>query len=114
MLEYCIAMASKMPYVRKETRVYSVVCDKRGRIISESPNSYIKTHPLVKRWSFKANLDKEYLHAECGAIIKSKGKGHSLYVARVDSKNNPMIAKPCPVCQIAIEQHGSIKEVYWT
>jgi deoxycytidylate deaminase len=115
MIEYCISKAREIPYIKDQQRVYAVITDRRGRVMSESSNSFVKTHPYQKSCGARVGLkEKEYLHAECSAIIKSRGKGTILYVARVDSKGNPLLAKPCPVCEVAISEHGKLKKIYWT
>lgn len=115
MLDYCIEMAKSVPFEKNRVRVYAVITNKSGIVISEGSNSYVKTHPYQKHCGVRVGLfDKEYLHAECRAIIRSRGKGENLYIARVDSKGKPMAAKPCPICQLAIEDHGKIKNVYWS
>lgn len=115
MIDYCIKKATNQPFIKRQIRVYAVIVDKRGKIVAEATNSYVKTHPFQKKCAEKANLpEKEYLHAECSALIKSKGLGHKMYVARVDSKGNAVPAIPCPVCQIAICEHGNIKSLEWS
>jgi deoxycytidylate deaminase len=51
--------------------------------------------------------DKQYLHAEVAAIIRSKGRDiHKIKIERYDSEGNPKLAAPCPVCQLAIKMAG--------
>jgi deoxycytidylate deaminase len=115
MLNQAIRKAKEISYERGERRVYSIITDKRGRIVSEGQNSYTKTHPMQKSLACCVGLpDKEYLHAEMQAIIRSKGEGCNIYIARVDYKGRAKIAKPCPVCQRGIEEHGSIENIYYT
>jgi tRNA(Arg) A34 adenosine deaminase TadA len=87
----------------------AVIYDKRGRVISVGQNSYVKTHPLQALHAQKAGLpEKQFLHAEIHAIIRCKDltKAHRIFVSRWDSKGNPALAKPCPVCVSAIEAAG--------
>lgn len=115
MLDYCIQRASELPFESGRKRLYAVITDKRGRIISEAANSYDCSHPKQARLAKRAGLgDKVFLHAEMCAIIRSRGKGVNLYVARVDSKGNPVLAEPCKICYLGIEEHGSIKSVEFT
>lgn len=115
MIEYCINAANLQPHKRGIHRVYACVVDKQGRIVGESRNSYVKTHPLQKSFAERVGLPaKEYLHAEVGAIIRAKGRGVSIYVARVDSNGYPVNAKPCPVCELAIRESGHIENIYYT
>lgn len=85
--------------------VYAVALNKRGRIVAEGGNSYIKTHTVQAEFSIKAGLaDKQCLHAEVKTLISAKGKKIAkLLIARVDSDGQPRIAKPCPVCQAMID-----------
>ena len=87
----------------------AVIYDKRGRVISVGQNSYVKTHPLQALHAQKAGLpEKQFLHAEIHAIIRCKDltKAHRIFVSRWDSKGNPALARPCPVCVSAIEAAG--------
>lgn len=87
----------------------AVIYDKRGRVISVGQNSYVKTHPLQAKHANQVGLpDKQFLHAEIHAIVRCKdlSKAHRIFVSRWDSKGNPALAKPCPVCISAIEAAG--------
>ena len=113
MIDRAIEKAREIPKKRGQRRVYCIITDKRGRIVAESSNSYSQTHPYQKKMCHLAGFeDKEFLHAETAAIIKSKGKGCYLYVARVDAKDRVCLAKPCPMCEEAIKLHGNIKKIY--
>lgn len=115
MIEYCIENASKIKYVKGQERLYAVVLDKRGRIVSEAANSYIKTHPKQYYAAKKVGKPhKQYCHAEALALLRSKGKGVKLVVARVNRKGKPLLAKPCPVCEQLIKEHGGIQSVEYT
>lgn len=112
-LGYCVEKARCLPYTYPETRVYAVVLDKRGRIVSESSNSYTKTHPRQAMLaSFVGLPHKIYGHAELLALNKDKRlQGRTLVVARVDSTGTARNANPCPICRHAINTHGKIKTV---
>ena len=112
MLDYAIEKAKQLPKERGKQRVYAVVVDRKGRIVSESPNSYEKSHPKQKHYAVKAGCSEQkmFLHAEMRAIIQAKGKGHKLYVARVGYADVSLPAFPCPICQLAIKDSG-IKSV---
>lgn len=113
-LQKAIDGARNIPYVKGQARVFSLITDRKGKIISSSANSYTCTHPAMARTSRKLGMLKEYLHSEVSALLKAKGKGYKLYVARVDSKGNPVAAFPCQVCQAYIKIDGSIKEIEHT
>lgn len=93
---------------RKKFVIKATTFDARGRVISVGYNSYTKTHPKQAKMAAKVGLvDKQHLHAEVSAIIKSKGRDiHKIKVERYDSKGNPKLAAPCPVCQLAIKMAG--------
>jgi deoxycytidylate deaminase len=92
------------------------ILNKRGRVISEGINSFIKTHPYQARLAKIAGLpDKLFLHAEIDAILKCKrlDEAHTIEVSRFGCDGNPLNAKPCPICDLAIKEFG-IKEVIFT
>lgn len=95
----------------------ATIYDKHGIKLAEECNSYTKTHPLQKFYATKVGTPKrEYLHAEVRAIIKALKKGvpHKIFISRVNPKNgNTGIAKPCPICILAIKDAG-IKLVEYT
>ena len=87
----------------------AIIYDKKGRVLSIGKNSYIKTHPLQAKHAEKVGLpDKQYLHAEIHAITRCRdlGKAHRILITRFGSKGQPLLAKPCPVCQSAIKAAG--------
>ena len=77
-------------------------------------NLYDSTHPLQAHFASKAGKPESiYLHAELNAIIRSRKQGHTIIVVRVDKQGNLRMAKPCPICQLAIKSAG-IKEVIYS
>lgn len=108
MIEYCINKALEVEYQRGRERLYCVITDKRGRIVSEGRNSFTRTHPRQAQMAAKAGLDaKVFLHAEISAIISDKSKrGYKITVVRVDSKGKLKYAEPCCICKLAIKQAG--------
>ena len=52
--------------------------------------------------------DAIYLHAEIHAITKCRNleDAHKIVVSRYDKSGNPRLAKPCQICQTAIEDVG--------
>ena len=94
----------------------AIIYDKRGRILSIGKNSYIKTHPLQKKYATKVGMpDKVFLHAEIAAIIKCAdlSRAYKIFISRFDYRGQQKLAKPCPICINAIKEAG-IKEVYHT
>ena len=94
----------------------AIITDKRGRVLSIGQNSYVKTHPLQAHYAKKAGMHhKVFLHAEMAAIVKCRdlSKAHKISIFRHNKKGEPMNAKPCPICQGAIESAG-IKNIEFT
>ena len=94
-------------------RIGCVVVDKKNRVISIGFNKR-KTHPvqgqLASKYGKKGQI---FLHAEIDALVKTRKKPHKIYVARVKRNGKDGLAKPCPICQAAIESAG-IKKVFYT
>ncbi len=114
-LQYCVEKARELPYSKGQFRLYAVIIDKKGRIIAESANSYTCTHPKQYRVAKRLGKPlKTFLHAESAVLIKSRGKGSKLIVARVLADGSPANASPCNICQAMIKLHGSIKSVEYS
>jgi len=115
MIDYAIQKAREMPYEQGKPRVYAVIVDKKGTVLSEGSNSFTKTHPTQAYFAEKVDLPlKVFLHAEISALVKvRKGTPHKIYVARVDFEGTPMYAAPCPICAEAIAQ-STIQSVEYT
>ena len=111
-----------IPYTKGECRLMAMILDKYGVPLSIGYNSYRKTNPIMKSFkniSFKdptINGDcVEYLHAEMDAMNKGRlqiRKWDTLIVARVDSKGNLKLAKPCNGCASNIKD--KFNNVYYT
>lgn len=100
----------------KHFNIKATIYDKRGRVISEGKNSYNKTHPLQHRLASKYGRKGQiYLHAEVAALVKLKdwSRAYMIKVERYGYKGDPLMAKPCPICQAAIDTAG-IKRIQHT
>jgi len=89
--------------------ITAIIYDKRGRVLSIGRNSYTKTSTYQKFHAEKVGLpDKIYLHAEISAIIKLRDyqKPYKMFVSRLMKDGSFGNAKPCPICQSAIEASG--------
>lgn len=89
--------------------ITALIYDKRGRLLSVGKNSYIKTHTLQAKLAAEVGLPhKQFLHAEVAALVRLKNwsKAHKIVVTRLDKQGNPVNAKPCKICQRAIQQAG--------
>lgn len=112
MLDLAIKLARNLE--ENKYKIACVITDKRGRIISTGQNSYSKSHPRQAYYAKKmGNCKQIFLHSEIDAIIKSNGKGHAIYIARVNNKGNVLPVQPCPICAYAIKD-VKIKKVYTT
>jgi tRNA(Arg) A34 adenosine deaminase TadA len=96
--------------------ITAIIYDRKGRVLSVGKNSYVKTHTLQAKHAKKVGLpDKQFMHAEIHAISKCKDlqKAHRIVVYRYGKRGQPLLAKPCLICQSAIESVG-IEVVEWT
>jgi tRNA(Arg) A34 adenosine deaminase TadA len=87
---------------------YTIVAhcyDKRGRLLACATNSYTKTHPLQSFFAEKVGHPaKQFLHAEIAALLRCKDKQvHMLKVWRYGKDGKLLCAKPCVICQEAIQ-----------
>lgn len=99
-----------------EQHITAFIKDKKGNVLSIGQNNYIKTHPYQAECAKKAGLpEKIYLHAEIDAILKCKdiSKAHSIHIFRKGKSSKWLLAKPCPVCQTALNQ-TPIKKIFHT
>jgi deoxycytidylate deaminase len=93
----------------QKQNITAILYDKRGKILSIGKNSYIKTHPLqAKSAQAVGEGYKIFLHAEIDALVKAKtwDKAHKLVITRFTKDGEPAMAKPCKVCQHAINLAG--------
>lgn len=100
----------------KRQHITAIITDKRGRVLSIGNNNYFKSHPLQALHGAKCGEPfKIVLHAEIAAIVRCKdlSKAHKISVYRYSAAGEPLIAKPCKICQSAIDATG-IKVVEFT
>ncbi len=92
--------------------ITAIIYNKKGKILSIGKNSYIKTHPLMYEISKELNPLEEpqriYLHAEIDAIIRCAyiENAYKILVFRINAKNEYALAKPCEICESAINKTG--------
>lgn len=97
--------------MKKRYEITALAYDKRGRLLSVGKNSYVKTHPLQRKYGMLVGRPKAiYMHAELDALLKARGPVHKLVVMRYDTDGKPAPAAPCATCQRAIADFG-VKEV---
>ena len=88
-------------------KITALIYNKRGRLLSVGKNSYHKSHPTQAKYALKVGQPyKQFLHAEIAALIKCRGVPYKIYVERKDAKGNSRLAKPCPICELAIKEAG--------
>ena len=100
---------------KKKYSIKATTFDSRGRKIAVAYNDYTKTHPRQAVLAAKVGLnEKQMLHAEIMCIIRSRGRKISkISIERYDAHGNPKLAKPCPICELAIKEAG-VKLVEYT
>jgi deoxycytidylate deaminase len=118
--EQAVAVALASPSKR---RVGCIILKKR-KIIAAACNYDKKTHPIQDRCANNASkihgvadlAKKQYLHSEILAIIRSRGKGDSIVIARVGGHGGNKLrnSRPCPLCTLFLKQHGICKIHYST
>lgn len=94
--------------VRLKPKLTATVYDKKGRVLSVGHNHYNKTHPTQARYAAKANMPhRMFLHAEISALVKCRNQdAYKIKIERYDAYGNPKLARPCPVCELAIAEAG--------
>lgn len=116
MLNRAIKVASENYFNKNRYNLCAIITDKKNKIISVGCNSYKKSHPTQAYFAEKVGQDNRiFLHAELDALIKIPygKKPYSIFVARVNKKGKSLLAKPCPICSLAIKDAG-IKNIYYT
>lgn len=89
--------------------------DRKGRLIAKAHNNYSKSHPIQAHFaSLVGQPEKVFLHAEIAALLQA-GKTHveRLHIERFHKDGTPALARPCLVCQKAIEAYG-VKQISFT
>ena len=99
--------AAKIHNSKGKITVWAIATDKRGNVLGQAGNDYVKSHTQQSRWSLICKQpEREFLHAETLAIIralKSRKEVSKLYVVRVDKSGKMKDSKPCSVCQTMLE-----------
>ena len=101
--------------MKNRINIVAFCYDSRGQLLSTASNSYTKTHPIQKYFAERVgHPEKIYLHAEIAAILRCKDKPiHRIQVYRYGKDGQPLLSKPCAICEEAIRAYG-IKEVYYS
>lgn len=117
-LEAAIRIASNLPVIKGRQRLAAVISDKRGRVLSYSVNSYVKTHPIQAHYAKQVGKDcAQYLHAEIASLAalsyNDKQKAFRISIARVLKNGELGLSQPCSICQRALADFG-IKCIEYT
>ncbi len=108
--DFVIETAKSSPSKKK---VGAVLLSK-NKVVVSATNLETKSHPLQARFAERVGLhEKIFLHAEIAALVKCKEECDTIVVARVNPQNKLRMAKPCPICSLALEEAG-IHKVYYT
>ena len=101
-------------------RTIAMFTDKRNNVLSVAGNMYTRTHPQQARWAEKRGVPhKQCLHAEIRAAIMlaksgKAGKAKYLYIAAVSEAGNVLLAKPCAVCRMMLDENFPEINVFYT
>ena len=101
--------------MRKRPLVVAHTYDKKGRLLSRAANSYTQSHPVQAKYAARAGKPHAiYLHAEIAALLRAgQTPVFKLTVERYYADGRPALAKPCPICELAIKDWG-VKHVEYT
>ena len=101
--------------IKTRFKILATCYSKKGKILSQSTNSYTKSHPLQAHFANICGMpNKIYLHAEIAAILLAgKNKIHHIKIERYKKNGDPANAEPCPICKAAIKSFG-ISEITYT
>ena len=87
--------------------VSATIYNKKGKVIAVGHNSYIKTHPMQARIAKHVGLkEKIFLHAEIDALVRCKEPPYKIKIERYTKNGDAALAKPCPICELAIKRAG--------
>lgn len=89
-------------------KVTAYCYDKKGRLLASAINHYGKSHPLQAHFAKLAGKPESiYLHAEILALLRCNDRPvYKIVIERYTKDGKPALAKPCCICQKAIEAYG--------
>lgn len=86
----------------------------KNKVLVTATNLETKSHPLQAKFAERVGLkEKIYLHAEIAALVKCREEVDTVVVARVNPQGKLRMARPCPICQLALHEAG-ITHIYYT
>lgn len=87
--------------------ITATVYDRKGKVLSVGRNSYYKTHPKQAHYALLVGEQhRVFLHAEIAALVKCRGVPYKIKIERYGKNGEPRLAKPCPICELAIKEAG--------
>ncbi len=87
----------------------------KNKVIVTATNLETKSHPVQAKFAERVGLhQKIYLHAEIAALVKCREECDTIVVARVNPQNKLRMARPCPICELALHEAGITKVHYTT
>lgn len=87
----------------------------KNKVVSTGTNLETKSHPIQAKFAERVGLkEKIFLHAEISALVKCREECDTIVVARVNPQNKLRMARPCPICQLALKEAGIAKIHYTT
>lgn len=86
----------------------------KNKVIVSATNLETKSHPLQAKFAERVGLkEKIYLHAEIAALVKCRDEADTIIVARVNPQGKLRMARPCPICELALKEAG-ITNIHYT
>lgn len=109
--DLAIEVAKSSP---SKKRVGAILLNK-SKVVVTATNLESKSHPLQAKFAERVGLhEKIYLHAEIAALVKCREECDTIVVARVNPQGKLRMAKPCPICSLALKESGVDKVHYTT
>jgi len=108
---FAIEVAKSSPSKKK---VGALLLNK-SKVIVSATNLETKSHPIQAKFAQKVGLcEKIFLHAEIAALVKCREECDTIVVARVNPQGKLRMARPCPICDLALKEAGVSKIHYTT
>lgn len=86
----------------------------KNKVVVAATNLETKSHPLQAKFAERVGLkEKIYLHAEIAALVKCREDVDTIIVARVNPQGKLRMARPCPICELALKEAG-ITHIHYT
>ena len=86
----------------------------KNKVVASATNLETKSHPIQAKFAQKVGLcEKIFLHAEIAALVKCREECDTIVVARVNPQGKLRMARPCPICDLALREAG-ISKIHYT